>query len=190
MNNYSSDYTQTVLNLSPAEYARLAARSEEISKEIDISPDELNKQMSQFIERASQLETDTCSSQKKREELFLHLRDELESLVKEHLTQLETELETELETDTCPSQKKREELFLHLRDNFVSFIKEFNRLVAQIEELEEEITQIKREKSYHINEDGKIIITEPKILEALDPISQRIVKSLQAIGDIIVQEVS
>lgn len=43
-------------------------------------------------------------------------------------------------------------------------------------------------ESYHINEDGKIIITEPKILEALDPISQRVVKSLQAAGDLIILE--
>lgn len=45
-------------------------------------------------------------------------------------------------------------------------------------------------ESYHINEDGKIIITEPKILEALDPISQRVVKSLQAAGDVIILEAS
>ena len=44
--------------------------------------------------------------------------------------------------------------------------------------------------SYHINEDGKIIITDPKILEALDLISQHVVKSLQATGDLIIQEVS
>ena len=45
-------------------------------------------------------------------------------------------------------------------------------------------------ESYHINEDGKIIITEPKILEALalDPIWQRVVKSLQATGDLIILE--
>ena len=47
-------------------------------------------------------------------------------------------------------------------------------------------------EDYHINEDGKIIITEPKILEALalDPLWQRVVKSLLATGDLIVQEVS
>lgn len=42
-------------------------------------------------------------------------------------------------------------------------------------------------ESYHI-EEGKIIITQPRILEALDPISQRVVKCLQATGDLIVLE--
>lgn len=44
-------------------------------------------------------------------------------------------------------------------------------------------------ESYHIDEDGKIVITEPRILDALDPISQRVVKSLQATGDVIILEV-
>lgn len=43
-------------------------------------------------------------------------------------------------------------------------------------------------ESYHINEDDQIIITNPNILGALDPISQRVVSHLKNSGKLIVQE--
>lgn len=61
--------------------------------------------------------------------------------------------------------------------------------MAVLENPLQKLLRSKMSESYHIDEDGKIVITEPRILDALDPISQRVVKSLQATGDVIILEV-
>lgn len=45
-------------------------------------------------------------------------------------------------------------------------------------------------ESYHINDDDQIIITNPNILGALDPISQHVVSHLRNSGKLIIQEVN
>lgn len=42
---------------------------------------------------------------------------------------------------------------------------------------------------FYLDEKGKVIITNPKIVNALDPISKRVLESLQALGEVVIREV-
>ena len=41
---------------------------------------------------------------------------------------------------------------------------------------------------FYQNEEGKVVITNPRIVNALDPISKRVLESLQSLGEVIIME--
>lgn len=41
---------------------------------------------------------------------------------------------------------------------------------------------------FYLDEKGKVIITNPRIVDALDPISKRVLESLQTVGEIVIME--
>lgn len=41
---------------------------------------------------------------------------------------------------------------------------------------------------FYQDENGKVIITNPRIVNALDPISKRVLESLQTLGEVVIRE--
>lgn len=41
---------------------------------------------------------------------------------------------------------------------------------------------------FYQDENGKVIITNPRIVNALDPISKRVLESLQNLGEVVIRE--
>lgn len=41
---------------------------------------------------------------------------------------------------------------------------------------------------FYQDEEGRVIITNPRIVNALDPISKRVLESLQSLGEVIIME--
>ena len=41
---------------------------------------------------------------------------------------------------------------------------------------------------FYQDEEGKVIITNPRIVNALDPISKRVLEGLQTLGEVIIME--